>query len=82
MVGMFVSEKQRGDILRLAPDMRQALFQHARTETDIDQDTGFAAFDVDGVALTAAGEYGKLKNGSSPSSFTNCPVYEIFSNRQ
>lgn len=63
MIGMFVGEKQGGNILRFAPDMFQPLFEDARSEADINQDACLLAFDIDGVALTAAGEYGKLKNG-------------------
>jgi hypothetical protein len=63
MVGMFVGEKQSGHVLRLAVDMFQAFFQNARADTDIDQDARLFAFDIDGIALTAAGEYRKLKNG-------------------
>jgi hypothetical protein len=64
MVEMFMGEKQRGDILRLAPDMLQAFFENARSDAEVDQDARLLAFDVYGIALTAAGEYGKLKNGS------------------
>ncbi len=63
MVGMFMGEKQCGDILRLTPDMLQTFFEEVRAEADINQDARLLAFDIDGVALTAAGEYGKLKNG-------------------
>jgi hypothetical protein len=41
----------------------QAFFEDTRPDADIDQDARLLAFDIDGVALTAAGEYGKLKNG-------------------
>ena len=63
MVGMFMGEKQGGDVLRLAMDMRQAFFEDARSDAEVDQDARLWAFDINGVALTAAGEYGKLKNG-------------------
>ena len=62
MIGMFVGEKQGGDILRFAPDMLQPFFKNARADTDVDQDARLFAFDINSVALTAAGEYGKLKN--------------------
>jgi hypothetical protein len=65
MVGMFVGEKQGGYILRLPPDMLQPFFEDARADADIDQDARLFAFDIDGVALTAAGQYGKLKNSFS-----------------
>jgi hypothetical protein len=71
MIGMFVGEKQRGDILRLAVDMLQAFFKDARAEADIDQNACLAAFDINGVALTAAGEYRKLKNSSPLSRSTS-----------
>ena len=64
MVGMFMGEKQRGNVLRLALNMLQAFFEDARSDAEVDQDARLWAFDIDGVALTAAGEYGKLKNGS------------------
>jgi len=67
VVGMFVGKKQGGDLLRLAADMFQAFFENTRSDTNIDQDAGLFAFDIDGVALTAAGEYGKLKNSPPPS---------------
>ena len=60
MVGMFVGEKQSGNVLRLALDMLQAFFENTRSKADIDQDARLFAFDVYGVALTAAGEYGKF----------------------
>jgi hypothetical protein len=43
--------------------MLQAFFENAWAESDIDQDACLFAFDIDGIALTAAGEYRKLKNG-------------------
>lgn len=74
MVGMFVSEKQGGHILRLALDMLQAFFEDARADTDIDQDTCLFAFDINSVALTAAGKYGKVENGSDLSESTTWQV--------
>ena len=62
MVGMFVGEKQGGDLLRLPPDMFQAFFEDARSDADVDQYARLLAFDIDGVAFTATGEYRKLKN--------------------
>jgi hypothetical protein len=47
--------------------MFQSLFEDTRSETNVDQDARLFAFDIYGVALTAAGEYGKLKNGPPPS---------------
>lgn len=67
MVGMFVGEEQGGNILRLALDMLQPLFKDARPDADVDQDARLFAFDINGVTLTAAGKYGKLKNGPPPS---------------
>jgi len=43
--------------------MLQAFFEDARSNAEVDKDARLFAFDIDGVALTAAGEYGKLKNG-------------------
>ena len=65
MVGMFMGEEQGGNILRLALDMLQPFFKDARPDADVDQDTRLFAFNINGVALTAAGKYGKLKNGFS-----------------
>jgi hypothetical protein len=65
---MFVGEKQSRYILRLTTDTFQPFFENTRSDADIDQDAGLLAFNVDGVALTAAGEYGKLKNDPPPSS--------------
>jgi len=45
--------------------MFQPFFQDARSDTDIDQDARLFAFDINGVALTTAGKYGKLKNDFS-----------------
>ena len=59
---MFVGQKQSGYILRFALDMFQALFENARAYADIDQDTCLFAFDIDSVAFTAAGEYGKFED--------------------
>lgn len=66
MVGMFVGEKQSRHILRFATDMLQPFFEDARPNADIDQDAGLFAFDINGVTFTAAGKYGKLKNGPPP----------------
>jgi hypothetical protein len=44
--------------------MFQPLFEDARSDTDVDQDACLFAFDINSVALTAAGEYRKLKNNS------------------
>ncbi len=63
VVGMLVCEKQGGYILRFTPDMFQSFFENARPNTNVDQDASLLTFDIDGVALAAAGEYGKLKNG-------------------
>jgi hypothetical protein len=57
MVGVFVRQKQGTDILRFTPDMFQTLFENARADTNIDQDTCLAAFDIDGVAFTTASKY-------------------------
>jgi hypothetical protein len=62
---MFVGEKQSCNVLRLAPDMLQPFFEDARSDADVDQDARLFAFDINSVALTAAGEYGKLKNSFS-----------------
>ena len=62
MVGMFVGEKQGGNLLRLPTDMFQTFFEDARSDTDINQDACLFAFDINSVALATAGEYGKLKN--------------------
>ena len=67
MIGMFVSEKQSGDLLRLTPDMFQAFLENARSDTDINQDARLFTFNIDGVTFTTTGEYGKLKNGPPPS---------------
>jgi hypothetical protein len=74
MVGMFVGEKQGGHILRFALYMLQAFFEDARTDTDIDQDARLFAFDINGVALATAGEYGKFKNGCDLSGITTWQV--------
>jgi len=67
MVGMFVGEKQCGDILRFATDMFQPFFEDARSNTDINQDACLFTFNINGVTFTTAGKYGKLKNGPPPS---------------
>jgi hypothetical protein len=74
MVGMFVGEKQGGHILRFTLDMLQAFFEDARADTDVDQDACLFAFDINSVALTAAGEYGKFENGSDLSEMTTWQV--------
>jgi len=43
--------------------MLQPFFEDTRSDADIDQDARLFALNINGVALTAAGEYGKLKNG-------------------
>ena len=54
--------------------MLQAFLEDARTDTDIDQDARLFTFDIDGVALTAAGEYGKFENVSDLSEITTWQV--------
>jgi hypothetical protein len=71
---MFVGEKQGGHVLRLALDMLQAFFEDARADTDIDQDARLLAFDIDGVAFTAAGKYGKFENSCDLSESTTWQV--------
>lgn len=62
MIGMFVGEEQGGYILWFSLDMFQTLFENARTNTNINQNACLFAFNIDGVAFTTTGEYGKLKN--------------------
>jgi hypothetical protein len=42
--------------------MLQAFLENTRADADIDQDSRLFAFDIDGVAFTTAGKYGKFKN--------------------
>jgi hypothetical protein len=48
--------------------------EDARADTDIDQDARLFAFDINRVALTAAGEYGKFENGSDLSEIATWQV--------
>ena len=70
MIGMFVRQKQGADILRFALDMFKAFFQNTRADTNIDQDACLAAFDIDGIAFTTTGKYGKFENDSDLSGIT------------